>query len=386
MKMRTFYKSALAAVAIALAFAVSAVEPKDVAGKQIEWCMIGDSITWAGNGDCFRKELLKLIPELAFMGTHTAKFGYSHAGEGGNTTQRVLARIDDVDNIPNSRYYHLLIGVNDSSITKDESLAETNAKPIAERIMKILEKLTSRPGTEKVFWGTCMPCVHDHYPKVDDAMKERYRLRDMTASKVNEIMRKEVPAKFGDKVVVIEYEKPLRARDDWQKIIRLHPTPEGYAVVAGIAAPYIKKYATPANAPLRKFGVEVTNLYIAKRGCTRPLIPGWYTISFDVKKVNGPKLTLNLASRSPAQYKTPLKMTKSVAAKAGERVYVNIMTGYEGYGYNQSPVTITPENGEIANIMVEKTRPSQKPSIYGVGTFVDSKSPVSLGEKLVPVK
>ena len=78
--MRTFYKSALAAVAIALAFAVGAVEPKDVAGKQIEWCMIGDSITWAGNGDCFRKELLALIPELAFMGTHTAKFGYSHAG------------------------------------------------------------------------------------------------------------------------------------------------------------------------------------------------------------------------------------------------------------------------------------------------------------------
>ena len=79
-------------------------------------------------------------------------------------------------------------------------------------------------------------------------------------------------------------------------------------------------------------------------------------------------------------------MTKSVAAKAGERVYVNIMTGYEGYGYNQSPITITPENGEITNIMVEKTRPSQKPSIYGVGTFVDSTSPVSLGEKFVPVK
>ena len=76
--------SACAAI-VAMMGTLVAVEPRDVAGKQIEWCMIGDSITWAGNGDCFRKELLALIPELAFVGTHTAKFGYSHAGEGGNT-------------------------------------------------------------------------------------------------------------------------------------------------------------------------------------------------------------------------------------------------------------------------------------------------------------
>ena len=76
----------------------------------------------------------------------------------------------------------------------------------------------------------------------------------------------------------------------------------------------------------------------------------------------------------------------STKAKAGERVYVNFFTQYEGYGYNMSPVTVTPTNGEIANIMVEKTRPSQKPSVYGVGTFVDSTSPVSLGEKMVPAK
>ena len=374
--------SACAAI-VAMMGTLVAVEPRDVAGKQIEWCMIGDSITWAGNGDCFRKELLALIPELAFVGTHTAKFGYSHAGEGGNTTYKVLSRIDDVSNIPNSRYYHLLIGVNDSSGTKAMSMVQDRAKPIAERILKILDKLTARPGCEKVFWGTILPCAVEG--KDTPETREKFALRDATASAVNKIMRDAV-AKYGDKVVTIEYEKPLREVAGWQKLIRLHPTPEGYKIVAGIAAPYIKKHTVAANAPMDKFGVEVTNLYLARRKCTRPLIPGWYTVSFDVKKVNGGKLILNLASRSPSMYKTPLNQTVSVAAKAGERAYVNFMTGYEGYGYNQSPVTITPENGEIANIMVEKTRPSQKPSIYGVGTFVDSTSPCSLGEKLVPVK
>ena len=62
------------------------------------------------------------------------------------------------------------------------------------------------------------------------------------------------------------------------------------------------------------------------------------------------------------------------------------MTGYEGYGYNESSVILTAENGEIANIQVEKKRPSDKPSVYGKGTFVDSTSPMSLGEKFVPVR
>ena len=110
--------TALASAAFMLAAAdAPAPEPKDVAGKQIELCMIGDSITWAGKGDCYRKELVKRIPELAFVGTHTAMYGYSHAGEGGNTTFKVLERLDDPDRVPASRYYHLLIGVNDSSRT-----------------------------------------------------------------------------------------------------------------------------------------------------------------------------------------------------------------------------------------------------------------------------
>ena len=44
-------------------------------------CMIGDSITWADHGDTWRQFLLEQIPTLAFVGSHTAKLGYSHAGE-----------------------------------------------------------------------------------------------------------------------------------------------------------------------------------------------------------------------------------------------------------------------------------------------------------------
>ena len=381
--MSVFSKIMLTAALAVMAMVSWAVEPKDVAGKQIELCMIGDSITWAGNGDCFRKELLKHIPELAFIGTHTAKFGYSHAGEGGNTTHRVLARLDDPTRVPNSRYYHLLIGVNDSSITKNMADVEKNAKPIAERILKILDNLTARPGTDKVFWGTILPCAVEG-KKTPEAIA-KFERRDATASAVNKILREAV-AKYGDKVVTIEYEKPLRELKNWPELIRLHPSPAGYEVIGNIAAPYIKKYAKPANETMSNFGVEVTNLYLAKRKCTRPLVPGWYTVSFDVKKVDGNKLSLTFASRSPSQYKTPLDYKTTVAAKAGERVYVNFFTQYEGYGYNMSPVVITASNGEIDNIMVEKTRPSQKASVYGVGTFVDSTSPISLGEKLVPVK
>ena len=393
MKSKWLLTLAAMAVTAGLAAAEPAPAPKDVAGKQIELCMIGDSITWAGKGDCFRLELVKRIPELAFVGTHTAVHGYSHAGEGGNTTFKVLERLDDPERVPASRYYHLLIGVNDSSRTwgvfkknpelgREKAIAQV-ARPIADRILKILDNLTARPGTEKVFWGTIFPC----YPgkKANAEMLERYEFRDATASAVNAIMRKEI-AKYGDKVVMIEYEKPLRARDDWKEIILLHPTPFGYSVVADIAAPYIRKYAKPDTKPLDKFGVEVTNLWDEAAQNTKPLVPGWYSVSFDVKSVDGAKIKIDLASRNADKLKMPLKQSYSVDAKAGQRASFWFFTKAEGYGYNMSPITVTAANGEIANIMVEKMRPSKQASVYGKGTFVDSKSKMSLGEKFVPAK
>lgn len=360
-----------------------AVEPGDVAGRQVELCMIGDSITWANNGDWFRKHLLEFMPELAFVGTHTARFGYSHAGEGGNRTGNVLKRIDDLTNIPNSRYYHLLIGVNDSASGNTDEKVPVVSRGTADRIMQIVEKLLSRPATELVFLGTIMPCSSDARDKAKPEDVQKFLFRDKTASATNALLRKDVPARFGAKVVLIEYENRLRARDDWKEIIHLHPSPEGYKVVAAIAAEYLKKYTKPDNKPLSSFGVEVTNLWNAETKRTAPLIAGWYVVSFDVKKADGDKLKFKLASCNPDKLRAPLKMDFSLPAKAGQRVQFMFMTGYEGYKYNQSSIEITDMNGEVENVMVEKMRPSLKASVYGKGVFVDYVSPMALGEKFV---
>ena len=74
--------------------------PEASAPAQIPICMIGDSITWAGNGDYWRKYMIERIPSLAFIGTHTAVLGYSHAGEGGNSTEAVLKRMKDIPDCP----------------------------------------------------------------------------------------------------------------------------------------------------------------------------------------------------------------------------------------------------------------------------------------------
>jgi len=363
---------------------LQAVEPVDVAGRQIELCMIGDSIAWANNGDWFRKHLVAKLPNLAFVGSHTAKFGYSHAGEGGNRTNNVLARLDDVSNIPNSRYYHLMIGVNDSASARNEEQVEAVSKGTAERICKIVDGLLKRPTTEKVFLATIMPCSSDYGDKAKPDDVERMKYRDMAGSATNVILRRDAPAMFGNKVVIVEYERPIRAMDTRTKLIRLHPLPDGYAIVAGILAPVLKKEAQPANAPLGKFGVEVTNLW--QNGCTAPLVPGWYVVSFDVKNMADEKVQFTLQTKQPEKYKTPYKNNFVLPGKPGERLQFEFMTGYEGYGYNKSPLEIVGINAEITNVMVEKMRPSRKASVYGTGTFVDSTSKMALGEKFVDCK
>ena len=103
---------------------LSASEKEALVGKQAVLCMIGDSVTWAQAGDHFRDEMLKLMPVLAFSGTHTGRLGYSHAGEGGDSTRRVLQRLADPERIPEAPYYHLLIGVNDAGGAKKDERSE----------------------------------------------------------------------------------------------------------------------------------------------------------------------------------------------------------------------------------------------------------------------
>ncbi|MBO5762420.1 MAG: SGNH/GDSL hydrolase family protein [Lentisphaeria bacterium] len=365
--------------------AVSAAEVKDVAGKQIELCMIGDSITWAGYGDAFRKELLLGMPELAFVGTHTARYGYSHAGEGGNRTQQILARLDNPERVPASRYYHVLCGINDSASARSHEQVPTVARGTADRILQIVEKLLAKPGTEKVFLGTIMPCAIVG-PSATPELKERYVYRDAAGSATNKILRKEAPAKFGDKVVLIEYENPLRALEGREEIIQLHPTEDGYRIVASIAIPVLRAHTKPANETMEKFGVEVTNLWQDQEQCSKPLIPGFYVASFLVKKVSGNEITFTIRTKNSEKYKQPFKQTFTRPAKVGQRTIIAFFTGAESYGYNESPLEIVDVNGEIQDIMMEKMRPSRRGSVYGTGTFIDSTSLMSLGEKFVPVR
>ena len=361
-----------------------AVEPRDVAGKQVEWCMVGDSITWAGYGDYFRKYLLEEIPQLAFLGTHTAMLGYSHAGEGGNNTIKVLERIDDPQRVPDSRYYHLLIGINDSSAARSDEQVPKVARGTADRIQQIIEKMLAKPRTEKVFLGTIMPCWPGD--NATDELKQRYVFRDAAGSATNVILRQEIPARFGDKVVLIEYEKPLRARDDWHRIIRLHPIPAGYKLIASIAAPVIRPCITPENREMPRFGVEVTNLWDAEKKLSAPLLPGWYVLSFRAKKPVEGRISLTLRSDASQTYKFPFRKEFNFEAKAGDRVSADFYTGAEAIDYTRAPMEIADLNGEIEDVMIEKMRPTRQPSRYGTGTFIDAQSPLSLGEKFVPAE
>ncbi len=333
---------------------------------QTELCMIGDSITWYGEGDHFRRQLLRHMPELAFVGTHTAKFGYSHAGEGGNSTPHILKRLNA---IPPARNYHLLAGVNDSAAARSADQVDAVAAGTAERLIQIAEALAARPETERVFLGTIFPCVPDGRPDATD-----YQFRDAAAARTNELLRQrfstDVPA---GKIILVEYEKPLRALPDWKKIIRLHPTPAGYVHVAAILAESLRRHAvaSPGKIDRAACGVEVTNFIDPATGLCRPVLPGWYTVSFQVEKMDDRELTFKIG-----------KQSFSLALQPGDRGQVEYFTGYIGMA---RPLEISFENGTVSHLMVEKTRPSRQASVYGEGTFIDTVSPMRLGEKLVPI-
>ena len=362
-------------------------------GKQIELCMIGDSITWIIAGDTFRGYLLKEIPELAFVGTHTAKLGYSHAGEGGDNTAACLReRIDDPSRIPDSRYYHVLMGVNDSNAPYGEAkrnpkadlaqLQKEGARKIADRLLLMCEKLLKRPRTEKIFLGTIMPCYPDRKTEPPEVFV-RYESRDATAALVNEFLRADVPAKFGGKVVLVEYEKPLRAMPDWKAVIRLHPTQEGYRRIAPILAKAIRAEAKPANGPAGEYGVEIINLWDAEKQQTQRMIPGHYIVSFKAENVKNRKATFRLVSdgtgirrdRKPADIKVEVPM-----GSGGRGYFVFTLGG------DRQVLQIKDADCDLSEIMVEKMRPDKYPSPYCVGRHVDTQVGACLGELLVPAK
>ena len=360
-----------------LACELTAAEVSALADKQLTLCMIGDSVTWAEDGDYFRKELLLLIPELTFAGTHSAVLGYAHAGEGGDSSYRILKRIGDKKRIPDAPYYHLLIGVNDASAAKTDSQSPAVAKAAVERIVKIVDILLKRPDTRKVFLGSILPSP---FGKNGEST-----VRERTGSVINELLRKDFKKYFPNgNVVWIEYEKPLRANlAEWKLRKNLkgaHPTKLGYKWIAGIAAPVMKENMVPEKLPGKgKLGVKVENLWQEKQAQSLPLIPGWYTLSFETVNTGAVEFTLYSVTDKP---KSQFKKTYKLNGKAGGRLTINFMTGYQNYGYTSAPFKLEMKANSVKNIMIEKSRPLQKASIYGTGTFIDTVSAVAPGERI----
>ena len=353
--------------AIAFCSLILCADTQDNAVKQIDFCMIGDSITWWGEGDAFRLELLKHIPELAFVGTHSAKYGFSHAGEGGNTTKSVLARLNDEKRVPRARYYHLLIGINDCGSVRAENQISSRARQVADNIKKILDDLSSRTYTEKVFLGTILPCSPDTKTTVEGV--KRYALRDAAGSAVNKLLRKEI-AKYGDKVVLIEYENVLRQLPECKKIIRLHPTQAGYKKIAEIAAPVIKKHTIPKSVNAAKKGVSITNLWNSSTSSSLALIPGWYTLSFVIENCSTDKTVVTIKNINAAKN----NIRRTLQIRKGKRVWLNVYTAI------YAPLAFEAKNIAVKDVMLEKMRPSKQPSRYGTGSFVDTVSAVHPGE------
>ncbi|NUP99521.1 MAG: SGNH/GDSL hydrolase family protein [Armatimonadetes bacterium] len=337
---------------------------------QVPLCMIGDSITWADQGDCWRRELLKHLPNLAFVGTHSARFGYSHAGEGGNSTARVLGRLADIPDCPN---YSLLIGTNDNSI-KDETKIEAHAAGTAARIVKIVEGLLAKPSCRKVLVSSVLPCFTDN------------PLRDRTNAATNRHLRPLLAALPADRVAYVDYETIIRATPDWEPLIKLHPTPEGYQLLAQILADALVKelgLTRPIAAPVPAAGagVKVHNLWAGGAdGVTdQPIIAGWYTLSFDLVAA-GPAPVVTVVSADSQAAKQLAKSFSLKPAAAGTRVEVELFTEYEGYGYTRSPLALKLTDCQIARILLEKKRPSGKASTYGEGVYLDTLTPPAPGE------
>jgi lysophospholipase L1-like esterase len=339
---------------------------------QIPLCMIGDSITWTNHGDEWRRGLLALYPGFAFIGTHSGKLGYSHAGEGGNGTRTVISRLPEIPDCP---YYSLLIGTNDTNI-RDAARKDETAAEVADRITTIVSALLQKQGVRRVFLCSLLPC-HTSNP-----------LRDQINAAVNAILRDKLAAGLfdGQPVTWVELEQPLRALPGWEKMIALHPSPEGYRHIARLhgeailAALAVKDHSAPV--PKAGAGVRVVNLWDAARQATSaPVIAGWYTVSFELKTVSGtaPAVRVLGAEGLPERLDQRLVLDP---ADAGKRVTLPLFTSYEGYGYTRSALTLATEQCVIDRILIEKRRPSGLASAYGEGVYIDTATTPSPGELL----
>ncbi|MFO7947661.1 MAG: hypothetical protein R6V19_12705, partial [Armatimonadota bacterium] len=256
---------------------------------------------------------------------------------------------------------------------------EEVAQGTSGRIIEIINGLLQKPSVEKVFLASVLPCATDN------------PFRDKTNSRVNEILKEKFDELWPDgRVVWVEYEAPVRATENWEPKIRLHPTQEGYRLLAEILADALRdELNLPEEIgepePKENTGVQVVNLWEGgvDGHTTAPVLADFYTISFDVTGVGEEGGTVTVRSQD-GNVDYPLEKSFTVPADAADsRLDFTFFTGHERRTYTRTAWELDVEGCTIDRILIEKKRPNAVPSVYGSGTYVDYETPPAPGELVV---
>jgi lysophospholipase L1-like esterase len=176
--------------------------------------MVGDSITWWSSGRYFRCMLEKQIPDIGFTGPHTDIYGFGHAGEGGNKTKQIIARINK---IKRSDYYFILAGTNDWQIKSPQKTVKN---------IKIIANYLSKKGGSVII-STLLPRMDKH---------------DATNVEVNKLLRTWNGKGCNCQIVDLDQDfRKLENKDQYYWDAGLHPNIEGYKKIVEILAPKIER-------------------------------------------------------------------------------------------------------------------------------------------------
>lgn len=176
--------------------------------------MIGDSITWWSNGRYFRCMLARQIPGISFTGPHTDIYGYGHAGEGGNSTYDIIARLHKINRSDN---YFIFAGTNDWKLKSPNKTADN--------IKKISKTLSDKGG--KVIISTLLP-------RMDD--------QDSFNISVNKLLLSWNGKNCNCQIIDLDREfRKLDNKNQYYWDAGIHPNQEGYKKIVDILAPKIEK-------------------------------------------------------------------------------------------------------------------------------------------------
>ncbi len=176
---------------------------------------IGDSLTWQGDGQYLRCLMRDYGLAYDFIGNHSDKFSFLHDGEGGNTTQQVIQRLNS---IPVADNYFVLIGIND--VLQGVPLQTT-----LNNIKKISSALHQKNKFARIYISTLLPIIYH---------------QNLEVQKLNALLLN--ANTLCDTCEVIDVGGQFYQLENWQSYLieGIHPNLKGYNALAKIIVSYIK--------------------------------------------------------------------------------------------------------------------------------------------------